>query len=90
MISAKQQARFDRQLKEREQFDKALEQMIEAQKANYDNNYAYSTGYMQSMLGQLWMQLPKTRREQILQDVHDQTITQMKVAVKVATDKARV
>jgi hypothetical protein len=86
MISAKQQAQFDRRLKEREQFDLALGQMIDAQKANYDGSYAFSTGYLQAWLAQVWTQLPKARREQILQDVQNQTIKQLTAAV----DKARV
>jgi hypothetical protein len=85
MISAKQQDRFDREAQQREFFVRSLNQMMEAQRENY-NGYAYSAGWLQSMLTQVWMQLPKAKRERVLEDVKEQTIKQLKEVV----DKARV
>jgi len=85
MISAKQQARFDREAQQREVFVQALNQMMEAQRENY-GGYAYSAGWLQSMLTQAWMQMPKAKRERVLEDVQAQTIKQLKEVV----DRARV
>jgi hypothetical protein len=86
MISAKQQARFDRLSKKQEQHKKAIDDMIRAQVRAYDGEYAFSTGYLQSLLSEALMSVPAAVRTSIMERMQDQTIKQLTAAV----DKSRV
>ena len=85
MISAKQQARFNRLTKKREQHMKAIDDMIKAQVRAHDGEYAYSTGYLQSTLAEALMSVPAAVRTSIMERMQEHTIKQLNAAV----DKAR-
>ena len=86
MISAKQQARFDRLRKKQEQHKKAIDDMIRAQVRAYDGEYAFSTGYLQSLLSEALMSVPAAVRTCIMVRMQEQAIKQLNAAV----DKVRV
>ena len=86
MISAKQQARFDRLSKKQEQHIKAIDDMVKAQIRAYDGEYAYSTGWLQSMLAETMMSVPAAVRTSLMERMQEQTIKQLNAAV----DKVRV
>lgn len=73
-------------MSERNEAYAAVQEFIEQCKAKDGPGWAYSTGYLGSMLERLIYELPATRRDQAIQQlrqqtqqiIHDRTLTALK------------